>query len=65
MSDGETESNLGGIVEGAGFGWLEGSVNNRAGLGYFVGGRVGTRMPIISREKSFLVIWVLARRGSA
>ena len=38
MSYGETESTLGGVVEGASLGWLEGGVTNRVGMGYLVGG---------------------------
>ena len=38
MSDGETESTLVVVVEGAGLGWLVGGVSDGAGLGYLVRG---------------------------
>ena len=38
ISDGGTDSTLGGIVKGAGLGWLEVGVADRAGLGRLVGG---------------------------
>ena len=38
MSNGETESTLGGVVEEEGIGWLEGGVTDGADMGSLVGG---------------------------
>ena len=51
--------------QGAGPGWLEGGINDRAGLGYLVGGSVGIRMSRLLRDMGFLVSQELDGRGSA